>query len=152
MNKIFSIRYGDDFYFSIYILGISIRSRALFNFFFGNPLKTNCSIFNLEELLKKNTRFFHPTGVCIAPDVKFGNNCIINQNVTIGLGKGGFPTIGNNVRFCPGAVVVGKITIGDNAIIGANSFVNKDVAPNTVVAGVPAKFIRYVENINSDEN
>lgn len=153
MNKIFSIDYGNDFYFTFHIFGIKIKSHGLYNLFFGNPLKTNCSIFNLDELLKKNIRFFHPTGICIAPDVKIGENCIIHQNVTIGLGKDGCPTIGSNVRIFSGAVVIGKITIGDNAIIGANAVVTKDVAPNTVVGGVPAKFIRYIDdNKNSSEN
>ena len=36
----------------------------------------------------------------------------------------------------------GGITIGDNAVIGMGSVVTKDVPPNTVVAGNPAKFIR----------
>lgn len=40
-----------------------------------------------------------------------------------------------------GAKVLGGITIGDNAVIGANAVVVNDVAPNTVVAGIPAKVI-----------
>jgi len=36
------------------------------------------------------------------------------------------------------------VTIGDNAIIAAGAVVNKDVAANTVVGGVPAKFIKRI--------
>ena len=54
------------------------------------------------------------------------------------------PIIGNNVSIGSGAVVVGPITIGDNVIIGANSYVDKDVPSNVVVAGSPAKVIRQL--------
>ena len=49
-----------------------------------------------------------------------------------------------------GSVVVGDIRIGDNAIIGANSVVTKDVPPNAIVAGAPARVIRY-RDPNKDE-
>lgn len=65
-----------------------------------------------------------------------GDNCWINQNVTIGDSGKGIPTIGKNVRICTGAVVLGPISIGDNAVIGANATVVKDVPANCTV--VPA--------------
>jgi len=74
--------------------------------------------------------------------VVLGENCEIYQNVTIGAGKGGYPTIGNNVIIYGNSTICGNITIGDNCIIGANSFVNTDVPPNTIYAGCPAKFIK----------
>ena len=46
-----------------------------------------------------------------------------------------------------GANILSNIVIGENAIVGAGSVVTKDVAPNTIVAGNPAKFLRYVEQI-----
>ena len=145
-KKFLGIEYGDNFQVTIYLFGLRLRGRCLYNLFFGNPLKTNCSIFNLDELLKKKTLFLHPVGVCIAKDAKIGENCSINQNVTIGRGASGFPTIGNNVQIYSGAVIIGDIIIGDNAIIGANAVVTKDVAAKTVVAGVPAKYIREVKD------
>jgi acetyltransferase-like isoleucine patch superfamily enzyme len=42
-----------------------------------------------------------------------------------------------------GATILGNVTIGENAIIGAGSVVTKDVPANTIVAGNPAKFIKY---------
>ncbi len=44
-----------------------------------------------------------------------------------------------------GATILSNVTIGENAIIGAGSVVTKDVPPNTIVAGNPAKFIRSTE-------
>ncbi len=72
-----------------------------------------------------------------------GNNCWINQRVTIGFkDTTGRPTLGNNVRISVGATVLGNITIGDNVIVGANSLVIKNVPPNCVVGGVPAVIIK----------
>lgn len=51
-------------------------------------------------------------------------------------------TIGNNVWIGAKATIILGVKIGNNAIIGANSFVNKDVNENEIVAGVPAKVIR----------
>lgn len=64
-----------------------------------------------------------------------GNYCFINQQVTIGdsTGNEDIPTIGNNVRICAGAIVVGNINIGDNVTIGAGAVVYKDVPSNSVV-------------------
>ena len=45
-----------------------------------------------------------------------------------------------------GSFVFGDITIGNNVTIGANSVVNKDVPENAVVAGAPARILRYKEN------
>ena len=84
-------------------------------------------------------------GVVIHSKAQIGNYCSIGQQVTIGGGNSrypGLPIIGNHVRISKGAIVFGGITIGDNAIIGANAVVNKPVPDNAVVAGVPAKIIR----------
>lgn len=43
-----------------------------------------------------------------------------------------------------GAIILGKVRIGRNAVVGAGSLVNRDVEPNTFVAGVPARFIRRI--------
>ena len=46
-----------------------------------------------------------------------------------------------------GATILSKISIGENAIVGAGSVVTKDVPPNSIVVGNPAKFLRYIEQI-----
>lgn len=53
--------------------------------------------------------------------------------------------LGKNVWIGAGAVVLQGVTIGDNAVVAAGAVVTKDVAANTVVGGVPAKFIKSVE-------
>ena len=53
--------------------------------------------------------------------------------------------IGNRVWIGSNVVVTQGVTIGDGSVIAAGAVVTKDVAPNTVVGGVPAKFIRNIE-------
>lgn len=72
-----------------------------------------------------------------------GENCWINQQVTIGAtAKFDYPTIGNNVFIFAGALILGDIHIGDNVIIGAGTVVTKSVPNNCTVIGNPARIIR----------
>lgn len=72
-----------------------------------------------------------------------GENCWINQQVTIGYSGSDIPpVIGNNVVITCGAKILGNIKVGDNAIIGANAVVICDVESGTVMGGVPARRIR----------
>lgn len=72
-----------------------------------------------------------------------GEHIYLRQGVTVGNSGKGNPHIGNNVEFGANSIVVGPIKIGNNVIIGAGSVVTKDVPDNCVVAGVPAKIIKY---------
>ena len=73
---------------------------------------------------------------------EIGDNCWVNQNVTIGDSGKGIPSIGNNVRICTGAVVLGPIIIGDNVIIGANATVVKNVPANCTVVPPPSYIMK----------
>ena len=53
--------------------------------------------------------------------------------------------IKKGVSIGSGATILSNLSIGENAIVGAGSVVTKDVAPNTIVAGNPAKVLRYIE-------
>ncbi|MGL5820620.1 MAG: serine O-acetyltransferase [Sarcina sp.] len=84
----------------------------------------------------------HGMGVVIGETAEVGDNVIIFHGVTLGgtgkeTGKR-HPTVGNNVIIGTGAKVLGPIMIEDNAKIGANSVVLKNVGSDTTVAGVPA--------------
>jgi len=73
-----------------------------------------------------------------------GENCWINQQVTIGYrgNSKSAPVIGDNVYITCGAKVLGDIYIGNNSIIAANAVVIRDVEPDSVMGGVPAKKLK----------
>ena len=85
--------------------------------------------------------FQHGFSTVLAAE-KIGENCHINQQVTIGYNGLEAPIIGNNVTVAAGSIVIGNVHIGDNAFIGAGSVVTHDVAENDTVVGVPAKTIK----------
>ncbi len=75
--------------------------------------------------------------------VSIGENCWINQQVTIGYKDDTSPPVlGDNVTVGCGAKVLGPIHIGQNVVIGANAVVVKDLPPDSVWGGVPARRIR----------
>ena len=72
-----------------------------------------------------------------------GENCWINQQVTIGYnGQGEPPIIGDWVTITCGAKVLGNIHIGNHVTVGANAVVIRDIPDNCVVGGVPAKILK----------
>jgi len=84
----------------------------------------------------------HPNGIVIHPDAKIGVNCLIFQQVSIGVGnKPGLPVIGGHVDIGAGAKILGGIQIGDHAKIGANAVVLCDVPAHATAVGIPAKII-----------
>ena len=54
-------------------------------------------------------------------------------------------TVGNGVWLCGSCTILGGVTVGDGSIVAAGAVVNKDVPPNTVVAGVPARVVKQLE-------
>ncbi|MEE6452819.1 serine O-acetyltransferase [Gottfriedia acidiceleris] len=96
---------------------------------------------------KIGRRFFidHGAGVVIGETCEIGDDVTIYQGVTLG-GTGKekgkrHPTLLSGVLVATGAKVLGSITIGENAKIGANSVVLKDVPNNTTVVGIPGKIV-----------
>lgn len=59
--------------------------------------------------------------------------------------------IGKNAWIGAGASILPGVTVGDNAVVGAASVVTHDVAPGTVVAGNPARFIKRVPEEDGDD-
>lgn len=92
-------------------------------------------------------------------DVTIGDNVFIGPNTSIctvihslkseernrGIMCGRPVVIGNNVWIAANVVILPGVSIGDGAVVGAGSVVTKDVAPSTVVAGNPARFIKKIE-------
>jgi serine O-acetyltransferase len=78
----------------------------------------------------------HPNGIVIHPSAKIGVNCLIFQQVTIGIrDANGVPEISGHVDIGAGAKILGAIKIGPHAKIGANAVVTRDVEGGTVAVG-----------------
>jgi serine O-acetyltransferase len=78
---------------------------------------------------------------------RFGRNCNIGQNVTIGIAVKGVkrwtPVIGNRVFIGAHSVIVGNISVGDDAMICAGSVLTRPVPARAVVMGNPAKVVSF---------
>ena len=103
----------------------------------------------------KNFFIDHGMGVVIGETSEIGDNVTIYHAVTLGgispsiksdeqRNNKRHPTLENNVVVGSGAQVLGPVIVGENAKIGANAVVTKDVPANAVMVGIPAK------NVNKD--
>lgn len=103
----------------------------------------------------------HFGGIIVNAEAKIGRNCNINQEVTVGATYGGkypgTPVIMNNVYLGPGSKIIGGITLGSHAAVGANCVVTKPVPDHGVVVGIPGEVVstkgsgEYVVNTVADD-
>lgn len=84
-------------------------------------------------------------GIVIHPNTTLGAGVYLHHGVTLATDLARSDprrmVIGDRVRICAHAIVVGPVRIGDDAIVGAGAVVTRDVPAGVVVAGVPAKVI-----------
>ena len=103
----------------------------------------------------KNLFIDHGMGVVIGETSEIGDNVTIYHGVTLGgispsidsdkqRNVKRHPTLKNNVVVGSGAQILGPISIGENAKVGANAVVTKDVPDNAVMVGMPAKNVGAV--------
>jgi acetyltransferase-like isoleucine patch superfamily enzyme len=86
-------------------------------------------------------------GVVIEDFVQIGSHCSIYSISTID-DKKGQVLLKRNCRVGSHSVVMPGVTIGENAIVGAFSFVNRDIPDNVIAVGVPAKVIKEIKKQN----
>jgi serine O-acetyltransferase len=81
----------------------------------------------------------HPNGIVVHSRAQIGRGVTIMHQVTLGerspAGKGGIPTIGDDVFIGAGAKILGDVSVGHGAVIGANAVVTRDVPPGCTVVG-----------------
>ena len=96
---------------------------------------------------KIGKRFFidHGMGVVIGETAEIGDDVTLYHGVTLGgttwRKEKRHPTLGNNVVVGAGAKILGPITVGENARVGSNSVVVKDVPAGATVVGIPGRVI-----------
>jgi serine O-acetyltransferase len=110
-------------------------------------IMTACDI-NSFAKLEGGISIPHSTGIVIGRGAAIKTGTTLYQNVTIGSKKGDsgagtiYPFIDSNVTVYSGAVIGGPYHIGENAVIGANAVIIKDIPANATAVGIPAKVIR----------
>lgn len=134
-KKIFNCEYRAVLSFRIYSCIYTNFSKSFgYILYQHSKLKYGCDIAPTAKI-GKNFKIAHIGGIVIGRNSIIGDNCTINNNVTLGMKNSNdtsMPNIGNNVYISTGAKLLGNINIGDNCIIGANS----------VIVGIPAKVIK----------
>lgn len=95
--------------------------------------------------LGRRVRVEHQGGIVVHGASRIADGCILRQNCTLGIrsmdGLQDAPTLMSDVNVGAGAVILGKITIGTGAAIGANAVVLADVPAGAVAVGVPARVV-----------
>ena len=87
----------------------------------------------------------HSVGLVVNTAVRGGENVIVEGCVTIGAEKGRSPTLGDHVFIGSGARVLGAVSVGNGARIGANAVVLADLPDGATAVGIPAKVVKVAE-------
>lgn len=85
----------------------------------------------------------HPVGVVVGSGCRLGPDVTLYQGVTLGAdARAGYPRLARGVTVFANACVVGDIGLGEASVVGACSFLKRDLPPGAVAAGVPARILR----------
>lgn len=121
----------------------------------GDNCNINCHVFIENDVIIGNNVTIKP-GVQLWDGLRIGNNVFIGPNVSFTNDK--YPrsrqypeqfqqiTIEDGASIGAGAVVLGGVKIGKNALIGAGSVVTKEIPENELWSGNPARFIRKLNH------
>lgn len=126
-----------------------IRRIIMLPFYFWQKIVEILTGISIPASTKIGHSFYigHFGSIILNANAIIGDNCNISQGVTIGVsGRGirrGVPELGSNIYIGANAVIAGKITIGDNCVIGALSLVINSVPDNAVGLGVPFEIRNY---------
>lgn len=152
LSKFFSLCFGGvspRVKIHLYLI-ILFKKKKFFRMakFFSERMQRKYGLFiSYKSSFSMSLDLKHPVGIVVGEGVKIGERVKIFQHVTLGGARLGdwkesnYPEIGDDTVIFAGAVVVGKIKIGKNCVIGANAVVTKDVPDNSTAVGIPARII-----------
>jgi serine O-acetyltransferase len=124
---------------------IGRRSRLLGEFFAARRYYLFANDISYKATIGPGFRIHHTSDIVIGKYATLGSHCHVYNGVTIGAKSSEqsdrMPAIGNSVTIGTGAKILGDITVGDHAVIGALTFCNKSVPAHTVAVGNPMRFL-----------
>lgn len=125
---------------ALYRRGLERSAKLLWRW---NVATTACHL-HLDAQIGPGLVLPHPTGVVVGAGARIGAGVTLYQHTTVGRSRRAerYPVIGDGVVVYPGAVIVGPVTVGRGAVIGAGAVVLHDVPERAVVAGNPAQVLR----------
>lgn len=150
-----------------YCYFVAIGDNTKRTYWYNEIVKRNLEIINVIDktaILSENITFgrgiFVGKLAIINSDVRIGENVIVNTkaliehgckignnaNISTNTVLNGDVTVKNNCFIGSSAVINGQLTIYENSIVGSGTVVIRDVERNLVMAGIPAKIIRRIEN------
>lgn len=96
-----------------------------------------------QSVIGPGLRLPHPMGIIIAPFSQVGAGCDLYADVRLVLshGRKQGPVLEDGVFMGDGAKAVGAVRIGRGAVIGVSALVTRDIPPNAVAAGIPARVL-----------
>lgn len=148
-RKVFQKRPTRQLYDLSLELLINKYFRTLFYFRLNNVFAKLLRVFypkhqsftiDIHTKIGKGLQLAHPYATILNAQ-SIGENVYVNHLVTVGEKNGNRPIIGDNVQLNAACMVIGGITIGNHAIIGAGAVVVKDVPENAIAVGNPARII-----------
>lgn len=124
--------------------------RAPFSMVYGALFRGIRNFYGIElpytTMVGRRVVIEHQSGIVIHGATVIGDDCIIRQNVTLGNRNLDrpleAPRLGARVNVGAGAKILGGVTIGDDAQVGANAVVLRDVPAKALVAGVPGRIVK----------
>lgn len=138
---------------AVFFREFGVLGRLISRLFWRLIVFTSGCYFSLSSEIGPGLFLPHPIGIVVGDDAVIHANVTIYQNVTLGRGSdGGYPEVFPRATIYAGAVLIGRIVIGEGSVIGANSFLNRNTEDFGVYAGVPARSVRqYKECCNASK-
>ncbi|NIJ08878.1 serine O-acetyltransferase [Sphingomonas vulcanisoli] len=132
--------------FGVWRMGVRQPLRAPLSLIYRALFRHCRNVYGIElpysVLLGRRVVIEHQGGIVVHGATVIGDDCIIRQNCTLGIRRmdalADAPILEQGVQLGAGAVVLGRITLGKGALIGANAVVMRDVPPGAIATGVPA--------------
>ena len=109
-----------------------------------NTALSSCHL-HLDARLGGGLHLPHPAGIVNGAGVELGRFVTLYQHCTLGrnLRDAGYPRLGHGVTVFPGATIIGSVTLEQGVTVGAGTVVSRSLAAGVVVAGNPARIVRY---------